>query len=91
MSKEKFVEIIEHSMKRGFVSFLILLALEIEPANGYKLMKKISEDTFGAWRPTNSTMYPYLSNLTKKGLIQYEEKKTGQRIALRAKISPTMF
>ncbi len=79
MSKEKFVEALDHSMKRGFVSFLILLALEAEPANGYKLMKKISEDTYGAWRPTNSTMYPYLSNLSEKGLIQYDLKKTGER------------
>ncbi|MFW9989321.1 MAG: PadR family transcriptional regulator [Candidatus Odinarchaeota archaeon] len=79
MSKEKFVEVFEHSMKRGFVSFLILLALETESANGYKLMKKISEDTYGAWRPTNSTMYPYLSNLTEKGLIEYDLKKTGER------------
>ncbi|MFW9874482.1 MAG: PadR family transcriptional regulator [Candidatus Thorarchaeota archaeon] len=75
----KFVETIEQSMKSGYVSMLILLALEKEPANGYKLMKMISEDTFGEWRPTNSTMYPYLSNLTKKGLIQFKTKKQGQR------------
>ena len=79
MSLEKFAETIEHSMKSGYVSMLILLALEKEPANGYKLMKMISEDTFGEWRPTNSTMYPYLSNLTSRGLIQYEMKKTGKR------------
>ena len=79
MSIEKFVENIENSMKSGYVSMLILLALEKEPANGYKLMKMISEDTFGEWRPTNSTMYPYLSNLTSRELIQYKMKKTGQR------------
>ncbi len=79
MSTKKLVENIEQSMKSGYVSLLILLALEKEPANGYKLMKKISEETFGEWRPTNSTMYPYLSNLTNRGLIQYEKKKTGQR------------
>ena len=79
MSTEKLVEVIEHSMKSGYISMLILLALEKESANGYKLMKKISEETFGEWRPTNSTMYPYLSNLTNRGLIQYEKKKTGQR------------
>ncbi|MFX0167159.1 MAG: PadR family transcriptional regulator [Promethearchaeota archaeon] len=75
----KFVETIEQSMKSGYVSMLILLALEKEPANGYKLMKMISEDTFGEWRPTNSTIYPYLSNLTKRGLIQYKTKKRGKR------------
>ena len=79
MSTEKDIEHIEQSMKSGYISMLILLALEKESANGYKLMKMISEDTFGKWRPTNSTMYPYLSNLTKKGLIQYKTKKTGQR------------
>ncbi|MFX1365977.1 MAG: PadR family transcriptional regulator [Promethearchaeota archaeon] len=79
MNNEKFVEVIEHSMKSGFISLLILLALEKESANGYKLMKKISEDTFGEWRPSNSTIYPYLSNLSTKGLIEYDIKKTGQR------------
>ena len=79
MSTERFVEVIEQSMKSGYISMLILLALEKKPANGYKLMKMISEDTFGEWQPTNATMYPYLSNLTSRGLIQYEKKKTGQR------------
>ena len=79
MSTEKDIEKIEQSMKSGYISMLILLALEKEPANGYKLMKKISEETFGEWRPTNSTMYPYLSNLTNRGLIKYEKRKTGQR------------
>ena len=75
----KYIETIEQSMKSGYVSMLILLALEKEPANGYKLMRMISEDTFGEWRPTNSTMYPYLSNLTVRGLIKFKTKKQGQR------------
>ena len=75
----KYIETIEQSMKSGYVSMLILLALEKESANGYKLMKMISEDTFGEWRPTNSTMYPYLSNLTDRGLIKFKIKKQGQR------------
>jgi DNA-binding PadR family transcriptional regulator len=80
MSTDKFVENIEQSMKSGYVSMLILLALKKEKeANGYKLMKLISEDTFGEWRPTNSTMYPYLSNLTDRGLIQFKTKKQGER------------
>jgi len=79
MSTDKYIENIENSMKSGYISMLILLALEKEPANGYKLMKLISEDTFGEWQPTNSTIYPYLSNLTEKGLVEYEEKKTGKR------------
>ena len=79
MSTDKYIENIENSMKSGYISMLILLALEKEPANGYKLMKLISEDTFGEWQPTNSTIYPYLSTLTEKGLVEYEEKKTGKR------------
>jgi len=75
----KYIETIEQSMKSGYISMLILLALEKEPANGYKLMKMISEDTFGEWKPTNSTMYPYLSNLTDRGLIKFKTKKQGQR------------
>lgn len=78
-NEKKFIETLEQSMKSGYVNMLILLALEKGPANGYRLMKMISEDTFGEWRPTNSTMYPYLSNLTKRELIQYKIKKQGQR------------
>ena len=78
-NEKKFIETLEHSMKSGYVNMLILLALEKGSANGYRLMKMISEDTFGEWRPTNSTMYPYLSNLTKRELIQYKIKKQGQR------------
>ena len=78
-NEKKFIKTLEQSMKSGYVNMLILLALEKGPANGYRLMKMISEDTFGEWRPTNSTMYPYLSNLTKRELIQYKIKKQGQR------------
>jgi len=78
-NERKFIETLEQSMKSGYINMLILLALEKGPANGYRLMKMISEDTFGEWRPTTSTMYPYLSNLTNRGLIQYTTKKQGQR------------
>ena len=78
-NERKFIETLEQSMKGGYINMLILLALEKGPANGYRLMKMISEDTFGEWRPTNSTMYPYLSNLTNRGLVQYKIKKQGQR------------
>ena len=76
---EKFVETIEQSMKSGYINMLILLALKKGPANGYRLIKMISEETFGEWCPTTSIMYPYLSNLTSRGLIQYKIKKQGQR------------
>ena len=82
MSTEKDIEQIEQSMKSGYISMLILLALEKEPANGYKLMKMISEDTFGKWRPTNSTMYPYLSNLTKN-----HKKLSGNFLEVSAHVS----
>jgi len=78
-NERKFIKAIEQSMKSGYINMLILLALEKGPANGYRLMKMISEDTFGEWCPTTSTIYSYLSNLTNRGLIQYKIKKQGQR------------
>jgi DNA-binding PadR family transcriptional regulator len=70
---------IEQSMKKGHISTLILLALEKAPSHGYSLMQTISDDTYGVWNPTASSLYPHLSSLTDKGLIQYITEMDGKR------------
>jgi len=79
---EKIDEIanaIEQSMKKGHISTLILLALEKEPSHGYNLMQLIHDGTYGVWTPTASSLYPHLSSLTEKGLIEFTTEMDGKR------------
>ncbi|MHA2398952.1 MAG: PadR family transcriptional regulator [Promethearchaeota archaeon] len=70
---------IAQSMKKGHISTLILLALEKEPSHGYSLMQTIKDDTYGVWNPTASSLYPHLSSLTDKGLIEFTSEMEGKR------------
>ncbi|MFW9865276.1 MAG: PadR family transcriptional regulator [Candidatus Thorarchaeota archaeon] len=70
---------IEQSMKKGHISTLILLALQKGPSHGYSLMQTIKNDTYGVWNPTASSLYPHLSSLTEKGLIEYKSEMEGKR------------
>ena len=70
---------IEQSMKKGHISTLILLALEKGPSHGYNLMQIIKDDTYGVWNPTASSLYPHLSSLTEKGLIEFTTEMEGKR------------
>ena len=76
---DAIADAIEQSMKKGHISTLILLALEKEPSHGYNLMQIIKDDTYGVWNPTASSLYPHLSSLTEKGLIEFTPEMEGKR------------
>ena len=76
---DEIADAIEQSMKKGHISTLILLALEKEPSHGYKLTEEIQKGTYGIWTPTASALYPHLSSLTEKGLIEYITEMDGKR------------
>ncbi|MFX0027613.1 MAG: PadR family transcriptional regulator [Candidatus Hermodarchaeota archaeon] len=76
---DAIADAIEQSMKKGHISTLILLALEKGPSHGYSLMQIIKDDTYGVWNPTASSLYPHLSSLTEKGLIEYTTEMEGKR------------
>ena len=76
---DAIADAIEQSMKKGHISTLILLALEKEPSHGYNLMQIIKDDTYGVWNPTASSLYPHLSSLTEKGLIEFTTETEGKR------------
>ena len=61
------VEAFDTTMKKGFMSGLILLVLQKEASHGYKIQKEIEELTLGEWKPTSSNIYPLLDSLKKKG------------------------
>ncbi|MFX1571496.1 MAG: PadR family transcriptional regulator [Promethearchaeota archaeon] len=76
---DEIADAIEQSMKKGHISTLILLSLEKEPSHGYKLTEEIQKGTYGVWAPTASALYPHLSSLTEKGLIEYTTELDGKR------------
>ena len=76
---DAIADAIEQSMKKGHISTLILLALEKGPSHGYNLMQIIKDDTYGVWNPTASSLYPHLSSLTEKGLIEFTTETEGKR------------
>jgi len=76
---DAIADAIEQSMKKGHISTLILLALEKGPSHGYNLMQIIKDDTYGVWNPTASSLYPHLSSLTEKGLIEFTTEMEGKR------------
>lgn len=76
---DAIADAIEQSMKKGHISTLILLALEKGPSHGYNLMQIIKNDTYGVWNPSASSLYPHLSSLTDKGLIEFTTELEGKR------------
>ncbi|GAG87049.1 unnamed protein product [marine sediment metagenome] len=65
----------EKAMKKGFISTLTLMVLEIEPMHGRQIKKAIEERTFGCWEPTDSTIYTILKDLREKNLIRSIHKQ----------------
>ncbi len=84
----EIVNSFEITMKKGFMSALILLLLEKDCCHGYKLQKEIDKRTLGYFQPTSSTIYPLLDSLNKKGLITYKLKKDGRRERKEYEITP---
>jgi DNA-binding PadR family transcriptional regulator len=62
------------SMRKGFLSSLVLIVLKNEPAHGYKLIQEIKKRTKERWVPTAASMYPLLKSFTDKGLIRIVEQ-----------------
>lgn len=77
---EEIVEAFDTTMKKGFMSGLILLVLEKEASHGYKIQKEIEELTLGEFKPTSSNIYPLLDSLKNKELIAcIESDSTGRQ------------
>ncbi|MFX1497085.1 MAG: PadR family transcriptional regulator [Promethearchaeota archaeon] len=79
---EEIAEKFEKAMKKGFISTLTLLVLEKEPMHGRQIKNAIEERTFGAWEPTDSTMYTILKNLREKNLIKPLKQEEDEKIIL---------
>ena len=77
---EEIVEAFDTTMKKGFMSGLILLVIQKEASHGYKIQKEIEELTLGEFKPTSSNIYPLLESLKNKELIAcIESDLTGRQ------------
>jgi DNA-binding PadR family transcriptional regulator len=68
--------------RKGAARDAILSLLAEEPANGYGLIKAISDRTGGSWTPSPGSVYPTLQQLVDEGLIEptSDDKRTDFRL-----------
>jgi len=68
--------------RKGAARDAILSLLAEEPANGYGLIKAISDRTGGSWTPSPGSVYPTLQQLVDEGLIEAtsDDKRTDFRL-----------
>jgi DNA-binding PadR family transcriptional regulator len=64
--------------RKGAARDAILSLLAEGPANGYGLIKSISDRTGGSWNPSPGSVYPTLQQLVDEGLIEptSDDKRT---------------
>lgn len=67
-----------HRRRKGAARDAILSLLAEGPANGYGLIKSISDRTGGSWSPSPGSVYPTLQQLVDEGLIEptSDDKRT---------------
>lgn len=58
---------------RGAVAQSILVLLGEQPRHGYELITALEERSEGRWRPSPGAIYPALTKLVERGLIEATE------------------
>ena len=61
-----------HELLHGALEALILRTLAETPDHGYGIVRRIEENTGGAVRVEDGSLYPALYRLEKKGLVKGE-------------------
>ncbi len=64
----------------GVLKPLILSLLREKPMHGYEIIQEIVRRTGGFWRPGAGAIYPVLSELDRKGLVERRTESQGQRM-----------
>lgn len=59
-----------HAVPRGFLKQYILRLLSTKPMHGYEVMDEIQKKSNGFWRPSAGSVYPTLTWLENRGLIE---------------------
>jgi len=61
--------------RRGILKHLILRSLSEGPKHGYEMIKNLSEELGGFYRPSTGAIYPLLRTLEDQGYITVEEQE----------------
>jgi DNA-binding PadR family transcriptional regulator len=69
-------------MRRGDTRAAILVLLDEQAANGYRLMQEIEQRSEGAWRPSPGSVYPALQQLEDEGLVAADKADGRKSFAL---------
>lgn len=56
-------------MRRGDIRAAMLALLAEAPGHGYDLMRRLEDQSGGAWRPSAGSIYPTLQQLEDEGLV----------------------
>jgi DNA-binding PadR family transcriptional regulator len=60
---------VQSRMGKGDVRSAILRLLAEEPLHGYEVIRRIEQNTDGAWKPSAGSVYPTLQLLADEGLV----------------------
>jgi DNA-binding PadR family transcriptional regulator len=66
-------------MRRGDIRAALIALLAEEPGHGYDLMRRLEDNSGGAWRPSAGSIYPTLQQLEDEGLVTSAERD-GKRV-----------
>lgn len=67
------------------LEFLVLLSLKRKPLHGYAIMTKLTQKLPGVWKAKSGSLYPLLSRMVKKGLIEAEVRRGKKKYSLTVK------
>lgn len=67
------------AFRKGVLQYLILKTLSEKPMHGYEIMRSMSEDFGGFYRPSAGATYPILQNLEDEGYITGKDED-GKRV-----------
>lgn len=70
-------------INQGLIKFFMLKVLyKDKESYGYKIVKRIEELSEGTCRPTESTIYPALEQLSTEGYTTTQQINTGARVRI---------
>jgi DNA-binding PadR family transcriptional regulator len=69
--------------KKGLLRLFILRTLSNEAKSGYDILREIREKTQGEWSPSKGTVYPILTELEERDLIEGVEEGARARRAFK--------
>jgi len=69
--------------KKGLLRLFILRTLSKEAKSGYDILREIREKTQGEWSPSKGTVYPILTELEERDLIEGVEEGARARRAFK--------